>query len=551
MFTDEAMPGRIRADQSIPSSVRRLHPFPMLMTFSRFNIGHRLLLSHGLLMLLMVLVAGWCTAEFQAQDQRMSRIVEVSDVKILRSQEMLDAINEMSVRARSVTLLSVASLNDRQASDAEVAALQLATARYGAAVTAFEKLGVDAGPERDQWQAIADGARKTQPLLKKAVEQARDDSVVAASTTLSLRAAPVEQAWRRSVLALVEQKVAQNGEAFDRARSAKQRALVVIGVLVGAALLIGAILARGIARSIKEPIDRAIVVAERIAAGDLGTVVDVQRHDEVGRLLQAVMAMQQHLSALVAEIRHCADSINIASAEVATGNQDLSMRTEQAASNLQVTSNSLAQLSEEMTQSARLSEQASALAVDAASKAQEGGKLVALVGSAMQEIHASSTRIAEITGVIDGIAFQTNVLALNAAVEAARAGNLGRGFAVVAGEVRALAGRSANAAKEIGALIETSARQIADGRARAASAGMTMDEVVSHAERVAHTVGDIQAAVASQSSGIERVSSAADQLDQATQQNAALVEQSAAAAESLREQAVRLTAIVSKFRLTH
>ncbi len=516
---------------------------------SRLGIGPRLLLSHGLLLALMVAVAGWCLVEFEAQAMRMGRIVEVNDVKIQRGQEMLDAINEMAVRARSVPLFSVASLTQDGTIDAEVAGLQTAATRYAAAVSAFEALGVDSGTESELLQSVAEGSAKTQPLLRKAVEQAREGSVVPASTTLALRVTPAEQVWREGVRALIVQEAAQNAEAVAQAHAAKHRAVVVVSLLVGAALLLGAVLTLGIARSVKRPIDQTIEMAERIAAGDLGTAIEVQRRDEVGRLLQAVVTMQKHLSAMVAEIRQCVDSIQTASAEVALGNQDLSMRTERAASNLQVTSNSLEQITTEAAQSAGFAKEASRLAVDAAQVAEEGGRLVGVVTSTMHDIQAGSARIAEITGVINGIALQTKILALNAAVEAARAGESGRGFAVVASEVGNLAARSAAAAKEIGALIENSARQVSEGSDRATSAGAAMSAVVQRVQRVAHTVGEIQTAVASQSNGLEHVSAAAGQLDQMTQQNAALVEQSAAAAESLREQALRLTSLVAAFRI--
>jgi methyl-accepting chemotaxis protein len=517
--------------------------------FSRLNIGRRLLFSHGLLLAFMVLIAGWCMAEFEALSRRMGHIVEVSDAKILRAQEMLDAINDMAVRARSGALLSVASLTDAETMDAEVLGMQAAQGRYASAVTAFEALGVEEGSESELWRNMAEGSRKTQPLLRKAVEQAREGGVVDATKTLALRASPVEQAWRKNVQALIAQKTALNAEAVAQARTAKRRAVVVVSSLVAAALLVGTALATGIARSVKQPIDQAIEMAERIAAGDLGTVIVVQRHDEVGRLLQAVMAMQRHLSALVAEIRHCADSIQTASTEVASGNQDLSVRTENAASNLQETSNSLVELTAEMQQSADYAHEASVMATDAARMAEEGGRLVGLVSSAMHEIRISSVRVAEITGVINAIAFQTKLLALNAAVEAARAGEYGRGFQVVASEVGGLATRSASAAKEIGVLIGASARQVSDGASRAASAGTAMGDVVQRAQRVALTIGEIRTAVASQSAGLGHINNAAGELDHMTQQNAALVEQSAAAAESLREQSLRLTALVSTFRL--
>lgn len=521
----------------------------MTKLFARMNTGQRLLISHGLLLCLMLLVAGWCMAEFEALSKRMSRIVEVGNVKILRGQEMLDAINEMAVRARSVTLFSATSLTNGEAVDAESNGVKVAATRYSAAAAAFEALGVDEGKERQLWQGVVEGARATQPLIKKAVDQARDGGVVAASTTLALRVTPAEQTWRESLRTLIAHSTEQNAQAVVQASAAKQRAVVVVSILVCTALAVGAGLALRIARSIKLSLDQAIEMAERIAAGDLSTIMGVRRVDDMGRLLQAVAAMQAHLSTLVAEIRQCADSIQTASSEVATGNQDLSVRTERAASSLQVTSASLDQLTTEAAQSVSAAKVACNLSADAAQMADKGGHLVSLVSSTMQDIQVSSARIAEITGVINGIATQTKMLALNAAVEAARAGEHGRGFSVVAGEVGALATRSANAAKEIGDLIEASVRQVADGAKHAQAAGEEMGRVVQAVQHAALTADGIQAAVASQSSGLKQVSVAASNLDQLTQQNAALVEQSAAAAESLREQALRLTSLVATFRL--
>lgn len=383
-------------------------------------------------MLLMVLVAGWCMVEYDALGKRMNSIVEISDAKILRSQEMLDAINDMAIRARSVALFSVASVTDRESVNAEVTGIRTASLRYAAAAGSLEAMGVEAGKERELWSLITEGAKKTQPLLKRAMDQADEGSVVDASKTLALRVTPVEQAWRKNLQALITQKTLQNTEAVAQARLVKQRAVIVVAILVGLALLIGAALAHGIARSVKQPMVQAIEIAERIAAGDLATVIEVRRHDEVGRLLLALMAMQKKLSALVSEIRQCAGSIETASTEVAAGNQNLSVRTECAASNLQVTSSSLVELTSEMTQSAEFAKTASILAAHAAQMAEEGGRLVTLVSSTMQEIHTSSARVAEITSVIDAIAMQTRLLALNAAVEAARAGEYGRGFSVVA-----------------------------------------------------------------------------------------------------------------------
>ncbi len=269
-----------------------------------------------------------------------------------------------------------------------------------------------------------------------------------------------------------------------------------------------------------------------------------------GSVLHSVGRLVGALRAALGDISTAAGSINVASTEIAHGNADLSQRTEQAASNLQTTASSMVQLTGTVRQSADSARQANQLALSATEVAARGGAVVSQVVSTMDEISASSTKIADIIGVIDGIAFQTNILALNAAVEAARAGEQGRGFAVVAGEVRSLAQRSAEAAREIKALIGTSVDKVETGSKLVQDAGSTMSEIVASVQRVSAIIGEITAAAAEQSTGIGQVSSSVNQLDRMTQQNAALVEQSAAAAESLKEQAHKLAGVVGSFRLS-
>ena len=300
---------------------------------------------------------------------------------------------------------------------------------------------------------------------------------------------------------------------------------------------------------IVRPINAAVQVAHRIAGGDLSQPVAVDSSGETGQLLRALAQMQQSLTGMVSEVRLATDHINVAAGEIAAGNQDLSMRTEQAASNLEETAASMEEINATVRNSAVAARQASELVGTAAGIASRGGEIMTQAVSTMDTIHQRSRQIHDIIGVIDGIAFQTNILALNAAVEAARAGEQGRGFAVVAGEVRNLAQRSAEAAKEIKTLIGASVESVDAGSHQVADAGRTMQQIVTSVQQVTGMISEITAAAGEQSEGISQVNTAVSHLDQMTQQNAALVEQGAAAAESLRQQAERLTGTVSRFRV--
>ena len=301
--------------------------------------------------------------------------------------------------------------------------------------------------------------------------------------------------------------------------------------------------------SICRPLVQARQTALTIAQGDLSQSVEVEGKDEVADLQRALDQMQQSLGSMVTQVRDASGNIATASQEIATGNQDLSSRTEQTASNVQETVASLSQLTATVQQTASSSQLANQLAASASTTATRGGDVVAQAVVSMQEITTSSRKIGDIIGLIDSIAFQTNILALNAAVEAARAGEQGRGFAVVAAEVRSLAQRSAQAASEIKALIQTSVQAVDVGVRQVEDAGKTMKEIVDSVQRVGDIIGEITAASSEQSGGIGQVNQAVGDIDRMTQQNAALVEESAAAAESLREQAARLAQVVGQFRI--
>jgi methyl-accepting chemotaxis protein len=316
-----------------------------------------------------------------------------------------------------------------------------------------------------------------------------------------------------------------------------------------AAVALAALVAWWITRTITGPVGQALAVANTVAAGDLTSRIDAATRDEMGELLRALRTMNENLAATVATVRRGTDVIATAAAEVATGSQDLSARTEQQASSLEQTASSMEQLASTVKQNADNARQANTLAGTASQVAARGGDVIARVVGTMDDIRASAGRIGDITGVIDGIAFQTNILALNAAVEAARAGEQGRGFAVVASEVRALAQRSAAAAREIKELIGASTEKVAAGSQLVGEAGATMQEIVDSVRRVTDIMNEIASASVEQSAGIEQINRAVVEMDTVTQQNAALVEQAAAAAESMRDEAARLSEAVAVFRI--
>ena len=319
--------------------------------------------------------------------------------------------------------------------------------------------------------------------------------------------------------------------------------------LAAVAVVLGALFAWRLSSGIVRPLGHAVEVAETVAAGDLRVDIRVESRDEAGQLMQALKHMNMSLAKVVGEVRLGTDTIATASSQIASGNQDLSSRTEEQASSLEQTAASMEQLTSTVKQNADNARQANQLAVSASEVATRGGMVVSQVVDTMECINASSRKVVDIIGVIDGIAFQTNILALNAAVEAARAGEQGRGFAVVASEVRSLAQRSAAAAKEIKTLIGDSVEKVEEGSRQVEEAGRTMDEIVGSVKRVTDIMGEITAASQEQTSGIEQINQAITQMDQVTQQNAALVEEASAAARSLQEQAGSLVQTVGIFKL--
>ncbi|WP_175626293.1 MULTISPECIES: methyl-accepting chemotaxis protein [Oxalobacteraceae] len=364
----------------------------------------------------------------------------------------------------------------------------------------------------------------------------------------TLPALDVVQGIVARLTAVQKKMVEQRGAVATGHIDAAIQMMMVLGVLAAVG---GIALAYWITHSITKPLHEAVKIAQTVAAGDLTSVIDAKYKDETGQLLQALKNMNSSLIRIVGEVRHSTEAIAIASTQIASGNMDLSSRTEEQASSLEETASSMEELTGTVRQNADNARQANQLALTASSVASKGGEVVSQVVDTMGSINDSAKKIADIIGVIDGIAFQTNILALNAAVEAARAGEQGRGFAVVAGEVRNLAQRSAAAAKEIKHLIGDSVQKVNAGSRLVDDAGSTMQEVVASVRRVTDIMGEITAASQEQTTGIEQINQAVIQMDSVTQQNAALVEQAAAAAASLQHQAGSLAQVVGVFKLHH
>jgi methyl-accepting chemotaxis protein len=345
---------------------------------------------------------------------------------------------------------------------------------------------------------------------------------------------------------IAEQNTATNTAANSTIKTAKN--IMITCCILAAALLLS--LAFAVIRAINKPLNQALNVAETVASGDLSTEIKTNANNEVGLLLQSLNSMRQSLHGLVSQIKASAEDIGIGAQQISAGNTNLSQRTEEQASSLEETASSMEQMASTVKQNAEYAKQANLLATEASAVAIKGGAVVGQVVNTMADINSSSKKIVDIISVIDSIAFQTNILALNAAVEAARAGEQGRGFAVVAAEVRNLAQRSATAAKEIKQLISDSVEKVADGSKLVTSAGITMDEIVVSVKKVTDIVNEIAAASQEQSAGIDQVNNAITNMDEVTQQNAALVEEAAAAANSLESKAQGLIDATAKFKLT-
>ncbi|RAM61456.1 methyl-accepting chemotaxis protein, partial [Herbaspirillum rubrisubalbicans] len=462
-----------------------------------------------------------------------------------------------STRTRSALTRAYANLKEKNDPAIAEGALKSAQGSYERGlkfVDEFSKLPDLAGEEPVVKKELIESARSLSELLMKASGLLKAGDASAYSELNDTQINPAGARFSKALDAFQKRAMELN----DTATSERQREysmvvwLVVVGLIGAMFLVIGVhFMLRNI---VLTPLNRAVHLLDLVANGDLTTKVEVQSSNEIGRLFSAIRSMQQALLTTVSRVRSSSDSIDTSAKEIAAGNMDLSSRTEQQASSLEETAASMEQLTGTVKQNADNALQANQLAHSASSTASKGGEVVSQVVDTMQAINASSRKIVDIISVIDGIAFQTNILALNAAVEAARAGEQGRGFAVVASEVRSLAQRSAAAAKEIKSLIDDSVDKVEAGSQLVEQAGATMSEVVTSVQRVTDIVGEIAEASREQSTGIEQVNRAITQMDEVTQQNAALVnaalvEQAAAAAQSLQAQATNLVGAVSIFKI--
>ncbi|ONN64885.1 methyl-accepting chemotaxis protein [Herbaspirillum sp. VT-16-41] len=513
------------------------------MKLPTFNIGTRLALAFGAFIVLLAAILIWALTSLAQIQDSSTRIVEYHNTKVNAANVATNAIRDVAAFASNIAMLS-----DDTVMAAERDKLAAARNRYGAAKATLTSLTDDPDGKRLLDRLNAELAIAV-PLNNKMIEMRLQHRNAEAIGYLMSTASP---ALRKTIAALDDIVAHETKVSAQVAEQAKarylltQKVLVLLGLVT---LVLCCLIAWRITTSVKAPLKEALAIADAVAAGDVSADIVSHKDDETGRLLAALGKMNRSLNSIVGQVRSSATSVATAASEIAAGNRSLSERTEEQAASLEETASSMEELTGTVLKNAENARQASALASVAADISQRTGAVVADVVSTMSSINASSKRVVDIIAVIDAIAFQTNILALNAAVEAARAGEQGRGFAVVASEVRALAQRSAAAAKEIKQLIDASVTTAASGAQLVGSAGATMQELQDSVHKVKLIVADIALASAEQGAGIEQVNKAIAHMDQATQQNAALVEQASAGSEALKDQAAQLAQAVSIFRL--
>ncbi|AYR26607.1 methyl-accepting chemotaxis protein [Herbaspirillum rubrisubalbicans] len=514
------------------------------MNVKNVKISVRLAVCFAILIAVMCLITGTAMKSLSGVSHSTSQIVDDRYVKISLVNEVSDNVNSAARNLRNALLA-----RNVEESNKYLSAGLANSSRTVEALGKLEKL-INTPKGKEMFAALIavrnaySGPRdKLRELIK---EQKKDEAI----DYLFKEVIPRQDEYFAVLDKFVDYQKSLMDASVAQGKEISSSAVTLMLALSTIAIVLCALAAWLVTRSITRPLNEAVKVASAVAEGDLTVQIGQTSKDETGMLLASLKTMNESLHRIVSEVRSGTDTINTASSEIATGNLDLSSRTEEQAGALEETASAMEELTSTVKQNADNARQANQLAATASEVAVQGGSVVGQVVQTMGEINEASKKIVDIISVIDGIAFQTNILALNAAVEAARAGEQGRGFAVVASEVRTLAQRSASAAKEIKALIDDSVTRVDNGSRLVEQAGSTMGEVVASVKRVTDVVAEISAASNEQSDGIEQINHAITQMDQVTQQNAALVEEAAAAAQSLQEQSSRLTATVSVFKLS-
>jgi methyl-accepting chemotaxis protein len=519
------------------------------MNLSNMKVGMRLALGFALVLALMVLLTVVGVVRMAQIQNRLDHVVSVNNVVTRLVVDMRNNVSERVTSLRTLTLMT-----DPADMEPELNRFKEQTGKYDALQQKLaEKFSVEASAEEKTLLAqVKDAEGVAMPAIAKASELYLANNAVDATRVMVKEIRPAQKKWLDALdqLASLEDKLNNQTQADAEAQfaSARNFMLILLALAVGMGVAAAYIITRGLLKQLGGEPGYTSKIATSIAEGDLSIAIDTKSSDR-GSLLSEMKQMRNSLVDIVSQVRRGTHTITTASREIAAGNTDLSSRTELQASSLEKTASAMEELTSTVKQNAENAREANQLAATASDVARKGGEVVSQVVGTMGEINSSASKIADIIGVIDGIAFQTNILALNAAVEAARAGEQGRGFAVVASEVRNLAQRSAAAAKEIKTLIGDSVEKIGRGSKLVGQAGVTMDEVVGSVKRVTDIMSEIANASAEQSAGIEQVNLSIIEMDGMTQQNAALVEQAAAAFQSLQDQAAELQRVVSIFKV--